>query len=134
MTPSIALNTLQGFIGIGQLRVMVTGCRGEEGQFFRDKLSEYGERVSTMPQTYAQDALGQNAVAHLHYFTGSCDWYITERDVDTDGEGQIQAFGSADLGYGPELGYINIAEIIKAGAELDLHFTPCALASLRQAA
>lgn len=53
---------------------------------------------------------------------------------DPDGEGQIQAFGSANLGRGAELGYISIAEITECGAELDLHWTPCTLASLRKSA
>ena len=87
-----------------------------------------------MPQTYEQDGMGEQAIAHLHYFTSGCDWYITERDSDPDGEGQIQAFGSANLGYGPELGYISIKELLENGAELDLYFTPCTLSSLRKAA
>jgi hypothetical protein len=118
------LKALEGFIGMSQLRCMIAGCRGEEGEYFREKLSEYADRVATMPQTYDQDGLGDQAVAHLHYFTGACDWYITERDVDTDGTGQVQAFGSANLGWGAELGYISIPELLQAGAELDLHFSP----------
>jgi len=70
-------------------------------------------------------------IAHLHYFTGSGDWYITERDTSTE---QHQAFGLADLGYGGELGYISIAELIANNVELDLHFTPQPLAQLRKAA
>jgi hypothetical protein len=37
---------------------------------------------------------------------------------------QHQAFGLVSLGYEPELGYISLPEILKAGAELDLHWTP----------
>jgi hypothetical protein len=32
--------------------------------------------------------------------------------------------GAANLGYGAELGYISLPELLAAGAELDLHFTP----------
>jgi hypothetical protein len=74
-----------------------------------------------MPKTYEQDGLGQQAIAHLHYFTAGGDWYITERDTHPD---QHQAFGAANLGYGAELGYISLPELLAAGAELDLHFTP----------
>lgn len=136
-----ALTAFNGFITRTQLKVMTSGCMGEEGDFFRAKLTEYGERIATMPVTYAQDGMGDQAIAYLHYFTPSADCWITERDIGapTDlvkGE-QRQAFGLADLGYGPELGYISIAEWLESGAELDIHFTPCTLASLaadRQAA
>ncbi len=122
-----ALKQLEGFVGRSQLRVMVDGCRGEEGVFWRDKLAEMGERCAKMHTTGQQDGVGDQAVCHLHYFTAGMDWWILERDCDPDGEGQIQAFGYADLGMGPgcsELGYISIPEILSHGAELDLHFEP----------
>ena len=74
-----------------------------------------------MHKVYEQGGKGDAAIVHLHYFTSSGDWYITERDTSV---AQHQAFGSADLGYGPELGYISIAELIANGAELDIHWTP----------
>lgn len=132
MTPNQALTALQGFISMGQLRVITAGCRGEEGDYFRAKLTEYGERIAAMPKTYDQGDLGEQAVISLHYFIGGCDWYITERDIDEDGEGQIQAFGLADLfGDGGEIGYISIPEILANGGELDLHFAPCTLAEVK---
>ena len=98
---------------------------GEEGQFFTDTVHRMLGIFELMPKTYETDGQGRAAVAHLHYFTGGCDWWIVEKDTDSDGEGQIQAFGVADLGQGcRELGYINLVEIIKAGAELDFHYTP----------
>ncbi|MBW2560014.1 MAG: DUF2958 domain-containing protein [Deltaproteobacteria bacterium] len=118
------LKTLEGFIGGAQLRCMVDGCRGEEGDYFKGKLSEMADTVATMPDTYGQESLGNLAVVHLHYFVGACDWHITERDCDPDGQGQIQAFGVANLGYGAELGYISIQEILANGGELDLHWAP----------
>ena len=65
-----------------------------------------------------------SALARLHYFTGGCDWWIVEKDADSDHAGQVQAFGVADLGMGAELGYISIPELLENGAELDLYFTP----------
>ena len=60
----------------------------------------------------------------VHPRKGACDWYITERDSDPDGEGQIQAFGFANLGDREcaELGYISIVELIRNGVEIDLYW------------
>ena len=128
-----ALKTLRGFIGSGQLQAIGDACRGEEKQFFFDKMVALSDLVSTMPQTYQQDGLGDQAIVSLHYFSGGCDWYITERDSDPDGEGQIQAFGYANLGddQNAELGYISIVELIGAGVELDLYFTPQTLGAVK---
>jgi hypothetical protein len=68
---------------------------------------------------------------YLHYFRGSCDWYIMEKDIDSHGDGQSQAFGLADLGYGGELGYISIQELCECGVELDLHFKPISFGELK---
>ena len=131
-----AIPTLRQFIGRSQLSALGDACRGEERQWFKNRLVALAGQIANMPQTYAQEGLGDNAIAHLHYFKGSGDWYITEKDSDPVNEsgghdGQIQAFGLADLGYGAELGYISIAELIANGAELDLHFTPQTLAQLK---
>jgi hypothetical protein len=116
-----AVLTLRHYIGTSQLSALGDACRGEERQFFINKLVELAELVNSMPRVYEQDGKGDSAIAHLHYFTGSCDWYITERDTTDE---QHQAFGLANLGYGPELGYISIQELLENGAELDLHFQP----------
>ncbi len=128
MDAAKALHTLRGFIGRSQLRAIDAGAWGEERQFFFDKLVELGDRVATMPKTYEQDGMGDQAVAHLHYFTGGFDWYITEKDMEAE---QLQAFGLADLGHGGELGYIAISELIAHGAELDMYFTPSTLATIK---
>ena len=115
------VNTLRPFIGASQLRVIADGCRGEEREFFFNILAEFAERVSTMPKPYEQDGKGDDAIVYLHYFKGACDFHITERDSS---EEQHQAFGLANLGYGAELGYVCIAELIASGVELDLHWEP----------
>jgi len=58
------------------------------------------------------------------------DWYITERDMETD---QLQAFGLANLGYGGELGYISIEELKSSNVEIDLHWTPKTLREVKAA-
>lgn len=120
------------FINSSQLTVMLDLTRGEEGQHWKDKIQEYSQRIEAMPKTYEQDGLGSEAIAYLHYFKGGADWYITEKDVETaDEPGQHQAFGLCDLGYGRELGYISIVELISNGVELDLNWTPCTIGDIQ---
>lgn len=128
--------TLADFIGPTQREVLLDlVLYSEEKEFFREKLVHYAQRVASMPQTYEQDGKGDKATAYLHYFTAGMDWYITEKDMGSDGDdapGQHQAFGLADLGHGePETGYINLAEALKAGAELDLYFEPKTLGEIK---
>jgi len=127
--------SLRQFIPVAELSAIRDGLRGEESQFFHDKLAEITHTVVTMPETYGQDGLGYDAIAYLHYFSGGNDWYITEKDAgdpdDAVDPGQIQAFGLVSLlGGEPEFGYISIAELIQCGVELDLYFTPKALKEL----
>ena len=121
------MEALSHFIGESQLTVMQHNQRGEEGAWFTAKLQELEQLIATMPRVYEQDGKGMQALVSLHYFIGSADWYITERDTSPE---QLQAFGWADLGMGcGELGYISIAEIIANGGELDLHYAPRTLES-----
>lgn len=124
------LPILKKFMPASQFSVLGDLIRGEEGQFFKNKLVEVAETIKSMPETYGQDGKGDQAIAYLHYFKGSGDWYITEKD---SGSQQIQAFGQADLGMGPELGYISIEELAQNGVELDLYFTPKTLAEINGA-
>jgi hypothetical protein len=123
-----AIKSLRPFIGWQQLDAVGDLCRGEERQFFKNKLVELAALVGAMPKTYETDGQGKQAIAQLHYFTGDCDWYITERDCE---DRQLQAFGLANMGYGAELGYISLEEILACGAELDLHWTPKTLAEIK---
>lgn len=118
---------LARFVGFSQLIALRQALRGEEGEWFHTRLTEMAARIRTMPQTYDQDGLDDEAIAHLHYFTAGADFWITERDVETD---QNQAFGLARI-HEAELGYISIPEILRAGAELDLHFTPTTIGAIR---
>lgn len=120
----------QGFIGRNQASFIRQLMKGEERQHFIDTIIQFKKRIDEMPKTGEQDGKRQKAIVFLHYFVGSADWYITEKDSDPDKEGQIQAFGHADLfGDGGELGYINLREVTKV-AELDLYFKPQTLAEV----
>lgn len=114
---------LKQFIGKKQLQILRDCCKGEEGEYFILKIKELQNTIATMPTTHETDGQEFEAAAHLHYFNGSSDWYITERDGFE--EDQLQAFGFACLNGDfemAELGYISIKELILYGAELDLHW------------
>lgn len=126
------LDTLTSFIGSSQRHAIKAALRGEERAHFAQMLADLTQHINAMPKTYEQDFKGDAAVVHLHYFTAGADWFITEKDMDHDGEGQHQAFGLADLFHdGGELGYISIAEILRCGAELDLYWTPTTLGEVK---
>ncbi len=123
------LHKVRHFLPATQRRVVLEGLRGEERQFFVDVLERLAATIEIMPKIYEQDGMGDDAVVVLHYFSGSFDWWITERDTSAE---QHQAFGYAGMDF-PELGYISIAELIESGAvELDFHWQPTLLGKVRQ--
>ena len=127
------LAMLRRFIPTGQISTIISAFAGEEGQFFRERLYEVAAAVRATPVTRKTEGVA-DPIVHLHYFVGSLDAWIIERDV---GDGQCepgvgpqhQAYGYVDMGYGPELGYISLPELFKAGAELDLHWNPVTAAA-----
>lgn len=118
-----ALRFLQGFMCHAEFAAIAAGMRGEERQHLFNKVVEMERLILTMPMTYEQDGAGEEAIAYLHYFLNGFDWYITERDIERK---QLQAFGLACMGE-EEMGYINIVELVRNGAELDLYFEPRSL-------
>lgn len=126
-----ALTAIRPFMAQSQLSALGDALRGEEKEFFMLRMISLSQQLEAMPKTYETDGQGDAAIVQLHYFSGSSDWYITERDVNA---GQRQAFGYVVLdGYDDfaELGYVSIAELIQHGVELDLHFEPRALAEIK---
>ena len=130
------------FVPHHQKRVMAEVMRAPgyvDEPVFDEPIMRLARTIIAMPRTGQTDGQGDQAVAHLHYFAPSADWWITELDVGSpdDGPGfhQHQAFGLADMGMGfPELGYISINELTStvpstplAQIELDLHWTPVPL-------
>ena len=130
MTLIESTNIIKKFVGTQQMKVMKEYCKGEEGEFFKTEITRLAELITTMPKTYETDNQGWKAVAHLHYFTSNWDFYITELDKNKD---QHQAFGITN-GFDLELGYINIPDILKNGAELDLHWKPKTIEEIREEA
>lgn len=131
MPIAAAILRVRPFLSRNQLAFMLEGCRGEEHAFFLTVFTSLSERIAAMPQTYEQDGLGLQATVWLHYFLNGSDWYISEKD----GEGGVlQAYGYAILNGDEEwaeMGYISIEEITRHGAQLNLHFKPCTLATVK---
>ena len=115
---------LNQFIGKGQIAVLEEAIKGEEGLHFSQMLLTLYNNILSIPKPYETEDQGDVASVRLHYFNGGSDWYIIERDIDGE---QIQCFGFACLNgdkQNAEFGYINIAELIKYGVELDLYYKP----------
>lgn len=134
-----SLNSETGFfrhwMGRSQRMAIAQAIRGEEGESFIDALVNLKYTIENMPRTHeTEEQKVQDRVVHLHYFGGSVDAWIVERDVgDSKYQAEIgpqhQAFGPITLFYSrsikdAEWGYISIQELIENGIELDLHWTP----------
>lgn len=123
------------FIGRSQRQALRSCCAGEERDFFKQLLQDLDANIEAMPATYETSEQGNAALAQLHYFRGSSDWYITEKDLNLDGDGQQQAFGFACINgdrYNAEMGYISILELIENDVELDLYFKPCPIGEIKE--
>ena len=85
-----------------------------------------------LPELYAQDGQGMNAIAYVKFFTpwSNWTWYATEYDPETG-----MFFGLVD-GLERELGYFSLNELASVRGpfglkiERDLHFQPTRLADL----
>lgn len=126
-----SIKFLKNFMSKSQLSAIGSVLRGEEKEYFIKKVIDLEKQIKAMPKTYDTDGQGNNAVAHLHYFRGGSDWYITERDMEDE---QLQAFGYAILNgddQNAEMGYISIQELIDHNVELDLYWDPKSIASIK---
>lgn len=85
-----------------------------------------------LPDLYAQDGKGDNAIAYIKFFTpdSSWTWYGTEFDGDDTFFGLVQ-------GHEEELGYFSLSELQEGRGPLglpierDLHFSPEPLSEVR---
>jgi hypothetical protein len=124
-------NLLKHFIPPHQFELILDLMKGEEGAFFKTKLDDLTTVITNMPNPGETDGMGDQALVHLHYFYGGCDWWLTEKD-NTDE--QHQAFGFVNLGDpdNAELGYISLPELFSVNAELDLYWTPVLLEQIKK--
>ena len=101
---------------------------GDEKIYFKSLIKSWEDSISNMPKTYEQDGKANDAIIYLHYFYGSNDWFISEKDIGSE---QIQAFGLVSLDFNePELGYISIKELLEHEIEFDLNWTPTKIKDL----
>jgi hypothetical protein len=113
------LKIVKPFFGKGQYEVVKSNLSSYE-----EVIDDLYSIITTMPKTYETDGIPKlEKIAYLHYFTSSSDWYILEKDMESD---QRQAFGfvilNGDMQFA-ELGYVDIEEV-KKYAELDFYFDP----------
>ncbi len=123
------------WMGKSQRQALRSVINGEEGDHFVQLLSDLRARIEAMPASYETDGEGDNAVVHLHYFRGSIDAWITEKDAGdgSEDDSQYQAFGKITLTGSKEdaeFGYISIEELIGNDVELDLYWEPKRLAEI----
>jgi hypothetical protein len=108
-----------------------TGHNAEDVAYYVAQFKAMNATIQAMPTTYQQAHLGDDAIAHLHYFLGHSHWWVTEKDrMGGVHRASGLTFLDGDVGYGHE-GYISIAEIIEQGAMLDFRFTPKPLRAIK---
>lgn len=136
-------SALQNFMPYQQRFALMAALDGEEGGAIAELVIAAKKAIANTPKTYETENVElDDKVVCLHYFKGSVDAWIIERDVGDAPLGdalgpQIQAFGFANLygdGFsGAELGYISIQEMIENNVELDLHWAAKTVKELRGA-
>jgi hypothetical protein len=112
------------YVSPEQMLAMQTASRGEEGEFFLMLFVKVAALIAAAPQNRVTDTDADFGKAYLHYFLGGGDWYILE--LNWDG-GFDRAYGYVILNgdkQNAEFGYIDIADLVANGAELDLYFKP----------
>lgn len=110
-------------------RATVAAALGGEGAAgVGDRLDALAATLRRMPRLHETDGQGGRALARMHWSTGAADWWLVEWDA-TGRSG----FGLCDLGqgFGPELGYFALSDMLSIGAELDLHWQPAPVARIR---
>lgn len=116
------MTTLRRVIPIGQFQILQSLLCGEERDFFVEAMTEIEFQYNDLPiiGSAGSDQPADKALAKIHLFGPSCDWWIVEKSSHPE----EPCFGIADLGY-RELGYIPLDEIIRLrGVEIDLHWKP----------
>jgi hypothetical protein len=127
---------LKQFIPAEQLKV------AEGSNEFDEILFNLANLIIDMPSTKEQDGLGDYQFVFLHYFSGSSDWYVTEKDAgdpEHNDFAQSQAFGFGILNddtQNAEMSEIPIdgehGLTATKGVELDFHFVPTPLKDIKE--
>lgn len=123
------LEYLKKFISKQQLSSLEFVLKSEESAYAKEKIDYLFDLIQKMPKTYETDGQGDQAIAYLHYYKSSIDFFVTEKDIETE---QLQAFGLVNMNNELELGYINIQEILELNFELDLNWSPKTLEEIER--
>ncbi|NOR58952.1 MAG: hypothetical protein GQ474_10565 [Sulfurimonas sp.] len=116
------LAVIKKFIGKAQYSILKNAIKDEEHEF-KEVLTRLHKTITGMPKMYATDGSGDKAMAQLHYFKGSSDWYITEvnQKDPSDAFGYVVLNGDSQMS---EIGNVSIDELTRLDVELDFYFTP----------
>jgi hypothetical protein len=99
----------------------------------KEVLERIKNQILNTPKTYETDDIpDSDKIIHLHYFYGSSDWYIAEKDKEKE---QLQAYGytvlNGDL-ENSDWGYINLEELKNTNkVELDFYWKPIQFKDLK---
>jgi hypothetical protein len=97
-----------------------------------EALKRLRQTIEGMPGLGETDGMGGDAIVSLHYFTGNCDWWITEKGA----ESESRAFGFARLNgdtQNAELGYVSITELAGLRSmQLDFYWSPKPLRDVKR--
>ncbi|MFK3740914.1 hypothetical protein [Massilia sp. TN1-12] len=130
--------TLAKFMPVAQRMVLTSQLAGEEAEGIAQSVNAIAKVIAEMPETYQTEGQCGSALVHLHYFIGSVEAWIVEKDrgdPDNGDTSQTQAYGLVTLTGNVEdgeIGYVNIEELVAAGAELDLYWTPKTLDQVQE--
>ncbi len=133
-----ALAGLRDFLPPTQARNVTDLIRNsEERDFFIDKMIELAALVKTIPVTF-EGREAEDPICHLHYFGGSYDGYLIEKDIgdpeEPEDTSQHQAWGWGRFNHmpdGAETGYMSLPEMFSSPIiELDFHFEPTPLSKI----
>ena len=94
----------------------------ETADFWDKKEQEIAAIWRFMPGPFQTVAGNGGTRANLHFFKGSADWWITEKDSDPR---QTQMFGISGLGFNCRVyDFFSLPELKNNNAELDLYWEP----------
>ena len=81
-----------------------------------------------LPALYSQEKLGEQAIAHVKFFTptSSWTWFATEYDP------KQRLFFGLVKGFETELGYFALDELESVRVERDLYWEPKTIAECRK--
>jgi hypothetical protein len=90
------------------------------------ELSSNKDLLSILPPLYAQDELGDDAIAYIKLLQPDIDWlwFVTEWDSEDIMFGLV-------FGFEKELGYISLSELIASDVQIDLEFRPTSLKEIK---